>query len=99
MFTKWSPLIRSLKEKEITDLQEYIAELQKRADNEKDDFTATSPYHLKLTEAGKKIGQQNGCVAVVNAASTDELVTWSAPGTVFVNLTAEICAELKLTSK
>ncbi len=87
-----SPLIKALKEKEISDLTKNLKEfriLKIRSLNK-----LTNGYEDKLTDAANKIAKEKGYSAVLDSVVSDAFIMWSTPQVAFVNITKDVCAEL-----
>lgn len=65
--TKWSPMIREIKRKEITDLGENIREFREQAyiEREEKKRSLRSPLERKIAEAAAIIGKEKGFLAVI----------------------------------
>lgn len=100
LHTEWHPVFQLTQAAYIRDLEAYAAKYELESAKESarlDSLVAT--YPLRLAEAAKKIALKNGYSAVVNARTTEEMVTWSAPGTTFIDLTTEIITALNFPEK
>jgi Skp family chaperone for outer membrane proteins len=89
---QWSPPIRAIKQKEIDDLKTNIENFKlqvKKIYGEK-----MALCELKLTDVVQKIATEKNYAAVLDSEISDAFAMWSAPGTSFVNITKDVCAQL-----
>jgi hypothetical protein len=91
LWTKWSMPIRAIKQQEILDLQQRIHDYIPP----KFPFN-TIAFDMKLIDAVNKIAKAKGYSAVLDSKTSDAFVLWSTPGIDYINITSEICEELKI---
>ncbi|HTL82503.1 MAG TPA: OmpH family outer membrane protein [Bacteroidia bacterium] len=90
---KWSPLIKSLKMAEITDLKIHIANFEQEADKE------TTQLSLKvIDDINKQIATVCGTIAkrdqLISVQSNPRAIVWIDNSIEFRNITNELIAEL-----
>lgn len=78
----WSPLIKSLKEKEIRDLQENIQAFQQTAQNDFTNYRANLylPIFKKIEEAVKAVAVARGYKYVLDSSKSAAVVLYANPG-------------------
>jgi outer membrane protein len=78
----WSPLIKSLKEKEIRDLQENIQAFQQTAQNDFTNYRAGlyQPIFKKIENAVKDVAVARGYKYVLDSSKSAAVVLYANPG-------------------
>jgi Skp family chaperone for outer membrane proteins len=90
----WSPPISKLKEQEITDLKERVKLFDSQLDSTEN--AKLTPYELKLTAAIDRIAKAKGYSAALDSEVGDAFIVCTSSRMNFINMTAEICEELKI---
>ncbi len=92
----WSPLIKGLKEKEITDLQSNMQAFQQSAQNDFTNYRAGLylPIFNKIEAAVKKVALAKGYKYVLDSSKSAAVVLYANPTD---DIFADICRELGVT--
>ncbi len=100
LHTEWHPVFQLTQAAYIRDLEAYSAKYEVESAKELARLDSlVAAYPVRLAEAAKKIALKNGCSVVINTRTREEMVTWSAPETTFIDLTSEIVAALNFPAK
>jgi Skp family chaperone for outer membrane proteins len=92
---EWHPVFQLTQAAYLRDLEAYLAKYEVESAKESARLDSlVAAYPVRLAEAAKKIALKNGCSVVLNALNAKEQAIWSAPGTTFIDLTAELIAEI-----
>jgi outer membrane protein len=78
---KWSPLIKALKEKEITDLQNNIQGFQQQAQVDYSNMRGklVEPIYNEITKAVKEVALARGYKYVLDSSKTSGVVLYASP--------------------
>lgn len=91
--TKWSPLIVSLKEKEISDLQYNIQVFQQQAQTDYANYRAklVEPIFKKIKDAVKAVALEKKYTYVIDSSDATGVVLYANPGD---DIFKDVCLKL-----